>query len=390
MKNNPQAAGTGDSLVPFGKYKGQPLELMLADQDYLQWVTSQPGLMTMLQSRHPAVFNIITVGAPANSDTPEHNALQARFLAQDFQYAFIELRTGKSVYAASSEVAAAVNEAAQKGLQAAQALSAEDYAKSALELQEAREEHAKTAQEDGRKHYEQERADYNARETKRYEREVASAVERYRRPEAIPLPGKFIDYERWLDGSGTWSWTVKNRQENLAKATARAEADQKALRGIASFKLVLAAPKRPGVLLDFECGYDVDFRVYWSQGVNIPEETDGGSYLHYRPRAWREGCARDARDRRFGIELKPQMGDDFPAVLRQMKRNEADTLVIGSFEATTCTLEQVRAMFGKKRIITLEEIEAVRRRGVWPEETDETLAEAFEKLALQVVKEGRA
>src|SRR4029077_5507526 len=90
-------------IVPFGKYRGQPLEVMLADQGYLQWVTAQPGLMTMLQSKYPAVFNIITIGAPATDDTPEHNKLQAMFLDQEFQYAFIELCIGKSVHAMGLE-----------------------------------------------------------------------------------------------------------------------------------------------------------------------------------------------------------------------------------------------------------------------------------------------
>jgi hypothetical protein len=61
------------------------------------------------------------------------------------------------------------------------------------------------------------------------------------------------------------------------------------------------------------------------------------------------------------------MGDDFPSVLRQMNRNGADTLVVGSFEATGCSLEQVRGFFGAKRIITLSEIEAIKARGVWQE-----------------------
>lgn len=39
------------AIVPFGKYQGQPIEALLADQNYLQWVTSQPGLMAMLQTR---------------------------------------------------------------------------------------------------------------------------------------------------------------------------------------------------------------------------------------------------------------------------------------------------------------------------------------------------
>ena len=145
------------SIVPFGKYKDQPVELMLADADYLQWVTGQPGLMTMLQKRYPTVFNIITVGAPATEDTPEHNKLQARFLEQDFQYAFLELRLGKSVFVIASELANKVNEEVSDHTKAAIALATQDCVNSKALLQEAEKENAKTAKEDPHLCYQEER-----------------------------------------------------------------------------------------------------------------------------------------------------------------------------------------------------------------------------------------
>jgi hypothetical protein len=70
--------------------------------------------------------------------------------------------------------------------------------------------------------------------------------------------------------------------------------------------------------------------------------------------------------RSFAIELKPQMGDDFPSVLRQMKRNNANVLVVGEFNSSICSLEEVRSMFATsgKKIVTLGEIEAILRKGV--------------------------
>jgi hypothetical protein len=93
-------------LVPFGKYKDQPVELMLADQDYVEHMMTQPGFMAFLQQRHLWLFNIITVGAPKTDDTPEHNQMQVKFLERDFQYAFIEAVLKKSVYAIAKEAAA--------------------------------------------------------------------------------------------------------------------------------------------------------------------------------------------------------------------------------------------------------------------------------------------
>ena len=89
--------GDESSIVPFGKYKDQPVDTLLADSGYVAWVLAQPGIVVMLKARHPALFNIMTVGAPANDDTPEHNRFQAKFLERDFQYAFLEIMLGESV-----------------------------------------------------------------------------------------------------------------------------------------------------------------------------------------------------------------------------------------------------------------------------------------------------
>ena len=52
------------------------------------------------------------------------------------------------------------------------------------------------------------------------------------------------------------------------------------------------------------------------------------------------------------IELKPTLGDDYPAVLRQMKANSRDTdrydrrvLLFDRFTTEQVTLEQVKAIF---------------------------------------------
>jgi len=112
--------------------------------------------------------------------------------------------------------------------------------------------------------------------------------------------------------------------------------------------------------LEFECGFDLKLTTIWSDSLVVFGDGHHGS-------EWSRDHLQEYRQVAFSIELKPQMGDDFPTVLRQMKRNGADTLVIGSFEATTCTLKQVRAMFGEKKIVTLQEIESIQQKGpMWP------------------------
>jgi hypothetical protein len=76
-------------------------------------------------------------------------------------------------------------------------------------------------------------------------------------------------------------------------------------------------------------------------------------------RKWRREIINDFCRKEFKIEIKPSMGDDFPSVLRQMKRNGADTLFVGAFKARACTLEHVRKMFDPFKIVTVDEVREV-------------------------------
>jgi len=45
------------------------------------------------------------------------------------------------------------------------------------------------------------------------------------------------------------------------------------------------------------------------------------------------------------IEIKPAMGDDYPAVLRQMKASYCNVLYLVSYTGSGATLDQVKRMF---------------------------------------------
>jgi len=131
-----------------------------------------------------------------------------------------------------------------------------------------------------------------------------------------------------------------------------------------------AKPQPPHVSIEFECGFDLKLTAVWSFHMTDYRKTRNYEFRliereqHYVTRYF--GIWETDEFKRL-IELKPQLSDDFPSVLRQMKRNGADTLVIGTFESTSCTLEQVRRIFGERPIITLDQIQAIKERGVWPE-----------------------
>ena len=63
-------------VVPFGKYKGQPAEVLKGDPSYTEWLCQQSGF----PQRYPDIHTLIINNFGDPSETPEHNALQLRFL----------------------------------------------------------------------------------------------------------------------------------------------------------------------------------------------------------------------------------------------------------------------------------------------------------------------
>lgn len=67
-------------LFPFGQYKGKPIAEVLQDRSYCQWLVAQPDFRDKFTSYYQIVINYL--GVPKS--TPEHNALQKRFLDEKF------------------------------------------------------------------------------------------------------------------------------------------------------------------------------------------------------------------------------------------------------------------------------------------------------------------
>jgi|LSQX01.1.fsa_nt_gb hypothetical protein len=67
-------------LVPFGKFKGQPIERLFEDQSYVKWISEQDGI----RQRYPQFYNLVInnfTSVPV--DTPEHNEMQIKFLKRE-------------------------------------------------------------------------------------------------------------------------------------------------------------------------------------------------------------------------------------------------------------------------------------------------------------------
>ena len=63
-------------LITFGKYKGQPVEVLANDKKYTDWLMAQEWFRT----GHVQLYNLIVNNFCEPSDTPEHNRMQADFM----------------------------------------------------------------------------------------------------------------------------------------------------------------------------------------------------------------------------------------------------------------------------------------------------------------------
>lgn len=67
-------------IIPFGKYKGKPIEVLKQDKEYVNWLQTQDWFNLRYQSINTLIVN--NFGEP--SETQEHNKIQTLFLDEDF------------------------------------------------------------------------------------------------------------------------------------------------------------------------------------------------------------------------------------------------------------------------------------------------------------------
>lgn len=100
---------SGGAIVPFGKYRGKPIEAMLQDPSYCEWFMSQPEMRQKYQNVYQVIIN--NFGEP--SETPESNEMQAKFLSADFRQKFaLAINSNFNNFANEDGMMSAVNFAA--------------------------------------------------------------------------------------------------------------------------------------------------------------------------------------------------------------------------------------------------------------------------------------
>lgn len=237
-------------MIPFGKYKGQPVEALAQDREYCDWLLTQDWFRT----RFTAIQTLIVNNFGEPNETPEHNALQALFTDNAWVVAFVRYLYGKKLSSRFEE--------------------------------EKRDAIAS--------------CDSNTQRLKEELKSQDQNIEFYSRPE--------------YSGSGRWKETaIAARQEIVEKIEAITKRRQ--------FMEGLTAPQ-----------VKVDQVYYEVEGADVVIEP---SLAHFSGL----GVLR--------IECKPIVGDDYPAILRQMKVNKCKVLLIGDggYRGVGATLEQVKQIF---------------------------------------------
>lgn len=74
-----------EAVLPFGKYKGQPMEVLRSDHEYREWLMGQ----SWFRERHAALYTLVINHFGEPNETPEHNQMAARLLDPDYRRAAI-------------------------------------------------------------------------------------------------------------------------------------------------------------------------------------------------------------------------------------------------------------------------------------------------------------
>jgi hypothetical protein len=81
-------------VLPFGKHKGSTVaELLARDPAYAEWIVAQGWVAERFAELHAAILSRGTT----SDDSPEHNAIQVRFLDETFRLACLLAASSKGV-----------------------------------------------------------------------------------------------------------------------------------------------------------------------------------------------------------------------------------------------------------------------------------------------------
>ena len=68
-----------NNLVPFGRYEGQPIEVLLADKSYCAWMVGQASI----REQYPELCDLAFKEHGTGLKTPGHNRMQAEYMTEE-------------------------------------------------------------------------------------------------------------------------------------------------------------------------------------------------------------------------------------------------------------------------------------------------------------------
>lgn len=268
-------------VVPFGKYKSQPYEVLLADAGYAMYLLG--SMYGKLQSQYPALLAFLVSRYGLPDSTPEHNRLQNRFLDESFAIRF----------------AMAASPALRQALTSLQHI---DLSKTW--------------------------ANY-------VQRELTAEKERSDRRQRWNAPSRMPELRNDL----------MRQASRLAFATFSGT-----LEGATWLKPIAC------VELEFEKdGADVSYRVIGGAGF----ETTAAIQLGSDEGAEEKRIATYGVNFPFRVEVKPIVGDDYPAILRAMKTVKTRQLLVGEYAGAGATWDELVKVFELSGItaVLLDDVE---------------------------------
>lgn len=302
-------------VVPFGKYKGQPVEAMVEDKPYVEWLTGQPWF----KEKYQPVYNVVINNFGDASETPEHNALQALFLEPEYRVAFL-LASGGDVAGVRDVLTRNVDTTGRwltdEFLRNQK--RAEDYWTVAnREFMQAEAWHAKV------------RATDPADLTPGFEKRLGIG----------PQP------------TGDAEYSLKQGDEYGTKA----DVFRRAALACSSFLDAPTFRLTSGVTFERDA-VDVSMSVTLHAKLDVDRQLCVTNYYSTKP----QGLCEFSDRWELAIEIKPTVADDYPATLRQMRRNGCPYLFVDRYLGTGATFDQVRKIFstGGKKIVLKSDVDA--------------------------------
>jgi hypothetical protein len=87
-------------IIPFGKHKGKPVEILAQDKEYAEWLVAQPWF----KQRHLNIYTVVINNFRHPIDTPEHNTMQIKFLDQTYSLKLAYLLNPNIFHWCSNEI----------------------------------------------------------------------------------------------------------------------------------------------------------------------------------------------------------------------------------------------------------------------------------------------